>query len=91
MMDEARKRFEEWATESGWVLSRNQDGSYCNRTTDAAWGGFMAALQAQPVQSPLTDEQIDILQEEYDCFGHVDAPRLHDFARAIESALKGKP
>jgi hypothetical protein len=46
----------------------------------------------QPVQSPpLTDEQIDILQEEYDCFGPVDAPRLHDFARAIESALKGKP
>jgi hypothetical protein len=43
----------------------------------------------QPVQSPpLTDEQIDILQEKYDCFGHVDAPRLHDFARAIEAALR---
>ena len=57
MSDEARERFEEWATESGWGLSRNKDGSYCTRTTDAAWGGFMAALKAQPVQEPVPEKK----------------------------------
>jgi len=52
MSDEARERFEEWATESGWLLLRNKDGSYCTRSTDAAWGGFMAALKARAVQEP---------------------------------------
>src|SRR5262245_36915882 len=43
-----------------------------------------AAFEAEPAR--LTDEQIYALQEEYDCFGTCDAPRIHDFARAIERA-----
>jgi len=62
MMDEARKRFEEWATESGWVLSRNKDGSYCTRTTDAAWGGFMAALNIYGVFGPPCDDDTEYLK-----------------------------
>ena len=44
MSDEAREKFEEWAMESGFDVFRNQDGSYRTQTTDASWGGFMAAL-----------------------------------------------
>lgn len=44
MSDEARDKFEEWAMESGFDVFRNQDGSYRTQTTDAAWGGFAAAL-----------------------------------------------
>lgn len=62
MSDEARARFEEWATESGWVLSLNQDGSYCTRTTDAAWGGFMAALNIYGVFGRPCDDETEYLK-----------------------------
>jgi galactokinase len=62
MSDEARQRFEEWATESGWVLSRNKDGSYCTRTTDAAWGGFMAALNIYGIFGQPCDDDTEYLK-----------------------------
>ena len=39
-----REKFEEWANHSGWNLSRDSEGRYMVPTTDAAWGGFVAAL-----------------------------------------------
>ncbi len=49
-----------------------------------------ALCDAQPCasQEALTDDQIDRLQEEYDCFGQCDAPRIHDFARGVEKAVR---
>lgn len=38
----------------------------------------------------MTDEQIDSLQAEYDCFGECDAPRIHDFARTVESHVNAR-
>lgn len=39
-----RKRFEKWATSSGWDVGRTAEGSYRTATTDAAWGGWLAAV-----------------------------------------------
>ena len=62
MSDEARERFEEWATLSGWDVYRNQDGSYRTQTTDAAWVGFMAALNIYGVFGPPCDDDTEYLK-----------------------------
>lgn len=40
-----REEFESWVSESGWNLERNDEGRYCTFTTDAAWGGWQAAVK----------------------------------------------
>jgi hypothetical protein len=47
----------------------------------------MTDTKASPV---LSDEEIDALQDEYDCYGGCDAPRIHDFARAVIAAYEAK-
>jgi len=58
----------------------------CNRP--AAVKKAAPEAQAKEDGEVLTDEQIDVLQEEYDCFGECDAPRIHDFARGVELAVR---
>ena len=53
-----------------------------------AASGSVPPLSTVCPKGALTDDQIDRLQEEYDCFGECDAPRIHDFARAVESAVR---
>lgn len=62
MTDEARERFEEWATDSGWDVLRNPDGSYRTQTTDAAWGGFMAGLNIYGVFGEPCDDDTEYLK-----------------------------
>jgi hypothetical protein len=62
MTDEVRERFEEWASASGWDVFRNQDGSYRTQTTDAAFGGFMAALNIFGVFGEPCDDDTEYLK-----------------------------
>ena len=62
MSDEARERFEEWATASGWSIDRTNEGDYRTQTTDAAWGGFMAALNIFGVFGPPCDDDTEYLK-----------------------------
>jgi len=62
MSDEARERFEEWATSSGWSIDRTNEGDYRTQTTDAAWGGFMAALNIFGVFGPPCDDDTEYLK-----------------------------
>jgi len=54
----------------------------------AVAGAVRIAATPAPEAEMLSDDQIDALQEEYDCFGECDAPRIHDFARGVEKAVR---
>lgn len=42
-----QKDFEQWASEQGFSTDKDSNGSYRVATTDAAWGGWLAAVQTE--------------------------------------------
>jgi hypothetical protein len=62
MTDESRGRFEEWCDASGWSVLRDSSGAYQTATTDAAWGGWMAALNIYGVFGPSCDDDMEYLK-----------------------------
>lgn len=57
-----REKFEEWCNYSGWNLSRDSEGNYMVPTTDAAWGGFVAALNIFGVLGQPCDDDTEYLK-----------------------------
>lgn len=61
-----RPVFEQWALEQGWDIGRADDNSYRTQTTDAAWGGWVAANAPTPNTSPALERVIAQQQAEID-------------------------
>lgn len=86
----------DWESEHGSLaaIMPNEWAALMEAVTQAAiYQSPRQALSAPPPAGAqqavaLTDDEIDRLQEEYDCFGRADAPRIHDFARGVEKAVR---
>ena len=82
-----RPVFEQWALEQGWDIGRADDNSYRTQTTDAAWGGWVAANAPAPNTSPALERVIAEQQREIDTirkYREIDAERWIKHNAAID-------
>lgn len=73
-------------------LVMNENGFYNDQRVQYMWVGWQAALAAHQ----LTDEQIDRIAKDCEIYqihdnGRPNRAVIEDFARAIESAVRGTP
>ncbi len=86
-----RPVFEQWALEQGWDICRADDNSYRTQTTDAAWGGWVAANAPTPNTSPALERVIAEQQREIDTirkYREIDAERWIKHNQSIESLVE---
>ena len=86
-----RPVFEQWALEQGWDIGRADDNSYRTQTTDAAWGGWVAANAPTPNTSPALERVIAEQQREIDTirkYREVDAERWVKSNQSMESLVE---
>jgi hypothetical protein len=77
-----------WGKREGEHQIRHTFADFSDLDEAMAVSGAALAATPAPEADMLSDDQIDALQAEYDCFGHCDAPRIHDFARGVEKAVR---
>ena len=92
-----RPVFEQWALEQGWDIGRADDNSYRTQTTDAAWGGWVAANAPTPNTSPALERviaeqqrEIDLLKKREDAHlksWSIQTKRYEDMSRAALGVL----
>lgn len=84
-----RPVFEQWALEQGFSITRADDNSYSTPTTDAAWGGWVAANVPQAT-SPALERVIAEQQREVDIirkYREVDAERWVKHNKRIDQFM----
>ena len=79
-MQQARERFEAWATSQHLPIKRHRWGEYKVEDTEAAWEAWQAALRAAPEVTP---EMVAAAEEAYMPFG--------DMEFALNCALASRP
>ena len=75
-----RPVFEQWALEQGWDIGRADDNSYRTQTTDAAWGGWVAANAPTPNTSPALERVIAQQQAEIDLLKKLEDAHLKSWS-----------
>lgn len=65
-----QKDFEQWASEQGFSTDKDSNGSYRAATTDAAWGGWLAAVQTEREACIRICEQRKIITPEWQLDQH---------------------